>query len=398
MEKDMAKVLVPSYYKDFHCIGPDCEYTCCGGWRIDVDKATYRKYMACKDPALKRKLETHIKRTGSGYTYARFELEQGTANCPFLSEEKLCEIQLILGEDALCTTCRTYPRTGFSLGDQYQQSLMLSCPETVRQALKSGQPIDFTLVEMNQKDLDAFPKLNFKDELNEKIYKANMSFMISILQNRQYSFEDRMVLLGMYIQRYMNDPKNSPTAIRRFEELLENPGVQEQLDSMARLNKAHFTVMSNIIAQMQSKLSGLFINLLLEALSGMGWLGDATMAEQAERYMDTLEKSQGLLKEWDIYFEHVFVIYIFEHAYLLKPEDIWDFYMKMCVTYFIFRFLLLGIHNQRGKLEEQDMVYLLSQFRRLPFAIQLNELNFVIDYMKEASFSNLAHMTLIVHS
>ncbi|WXR62260.1 hypothetical protein WG909_03245 [Peptostreptococcaceae bacterium AGR-M142] len=35
-------VLVPTYFKDFRCIGASCEDTCCKGWDVFVDKNAYK--------------------------------------------------------------------------------------------------------------------------------------------------------------------------------------------------------------------------------------------------------------------------------------------------------------------------------------------------------------------
>jgi hypothetical protein len=48
----------PRYAKDFQCIGPDCEDSCCEGWTVYVDKASYKKYRAT--PKLRPAALVHI--------------------------------------------------------------------------------------------------------------------------------------------------------------------------------------------------------------------------------------------------------------------------------------------------------------------------------------------------
>ena len=38
------KIRVPEYFKDFKCIASKCEDTCCAGWGIVIDDATYDRY------------------------------------------------------------------------------------------------------------------------------------------------------------------------------------------------------------------------------------------------------------------------------------------------------------------------------------------------------------------
>ena len=35
----------PNYMTSFKCIGKDCIDSCCSGWRIDIDKETYKNYI-----------------------------------------------------------------------------------------------------------------------------------------------------------------------------------------------------------------------------------------------------------------------------------------------------------------------------------------------------------------
>ena len=37
-------ILKPVFYDTFSCVGSDCLFTCCGGWCIDVDEKTLKKY------------------------------------------------------------------------------------------------------------------------------------------------------------------------------------------------------------------------------------------------------------------------------------------------------------------------------------------------------------------
>ncbi len=49
--------------------------------------------------------------------HARFFPLTADGNCPFLDRTGLCRIILQMGEGALCTTCREYPRYYIEAGD-----------------------------------------------------------------------------------------------------------------------------------------------------------------------------------------------------------------------------------------------------------------------------------------
>ena len=44
MTDHSTRMLVPQYVRKFACIGGACEDTCCQGWRVPIDKETYKKY------------------------------------------------------------------------------------------------------------------------------------------------------------------------------------------------------------------------------------------------------------------------------------------------------------------------------------------------------------------
>src|SRR5579872_1594349 len=129
------KLLQPGYFDAFHCIGGDCEDTCCVGWTVHVDKPTYDKYQNCSDPELGPSLRTLItinEKSSNDDDYAQIVFT--AAGCSFLSEG-LCSIQQRLGESHLSNMCATYPRVMNRVGEVVQRSLDLSCPEAARVAL-----------------------------------------------------------------------------------------------------------------------------------------------------------------------------------------------------------------------------------------------------------------------
>jgi lysine-N-methylase len=57
--------------------------------------------------------------------------------CPMWRQDGLCRIQAELGHDALCKTCREFPRLTHDYGDFIERGLELSCPEAARIILSS---------------------------------------------------------------------------------------------------------------------------------------------------------------------------------------------------------------------------------------------------------------------
>ena len=58
--------------------------------------------------------------------------------CPMWRQDGLCRIQAELGEEALCKTCREFPRLTHDYGDFIEMGLELSCPEAAKWILSAS--------------------------------------------------------------------------------------------------------------------------------------------------------------------------------------------------------------------------------------------------------------------
>ena len=133
----------PAVYESFQCIAEACEDTCCEGWGISVDKATFEKYQGQPDGDLGVKLQqlVRIQNPNNDLAYASIQLTDG--RCPFF-EDSLCSIQKQLGKDYLGHACASYPRILNTFDGQPERSLDLSCPEAARLVLLDRRPLQFS--------------------------------------------------------------------------------------------------------------------------------------------------------------------------------------------------------------------------------------------------------------
>ncbi len=120
------KLTKPSFFDTFRCIAGHCPDSCCKEWDvlIDPDKAAF--YRALPGPLGDRLRQVMTEEDGQTYML----IEDG--RCPMWRDDGLCRIQAQLGEDALCQTCRDFPRLTHDYGDFVEKGLELSCPEATR--------------------------------------------------------------------------------------------------------------------------------------------------------------------------------------------------------------------------------------------------------------------------
>lgn len=117
----------PAYYPHFRCIADACPDSCCKEWDVLVDEESAARYLALSGP-LGDDLRGLLRQDAEGDWY--FPILEG--RCPMWRGDGLCRIQAEQGHDALCQTCRDFPRIGHDYGDFVEQQLALSCPEAAR--------------------------------------------------------------------------------------------------------------------------------------------------------------------------------------------------------------------------------------------------------------------------
>lgn len=145
MAADHHTTRAPNYLSAFKCVGGACEETCCANFHVDVDRATFRVYMAVTEPGIGQDLRNHVKKRPDPRTpgrYARIQLSPAGA-CPFLDQDRLCSIQNRLGEGALSQTCRSYPRETWEREGRSYLGAKLSCPEAARLCVSSPDAMAF---------------------------------------------------------------------------------------------------------------------------------------------------------------------------------------------------------------------------------------------------------------
>ena len=200
---DNIIILQPKYVTDFQCDGSKCNAKCCGNrWRISIDVDTYKKYQRIKNPAMRKKILSSIKPSTNKIG---FEINFGEGkSCPLLCEDNLCYVQRNLGEDVLSNTCKCYPRSVKNIGKYQFRLLSMTCPVAAEKALYSSDSMNIQQVDI-EKDTAAWELVaNLGENVNiadEMVAIHIIMGGLSILQNRSYTFEQRLVLLGLFLDR-----------------------------------------------------------------------------------------------------------------------------------------------------------------------------------------------------
>jgi lysine-N-methylase len=411
MDKKKRLVLVPRYMKEFACTGSACEDTCCAGWQVYIDKNTYKKYNKVKDPVLKPLLEKHIKRirpTQNDQAYAKILLD-ANHYCPMLTEEKLCNVQLNLGEKYLSNVCATYPRVTNIVNDLLEKSATLSCPEAARMALLNPDGIDFEEIE---EDIDTqnllFKQMNTVN-LSANSYKTYFweirIFTIEVIQNREYSLADRLIILGLFykkLQEYIldNNVTEIPKLISSYSNLISSGIIRESL----KINSKHALIQLQLLRELAEErfstgvVNQRYLDCFKAFLMGIKYDPEGKVEEMAEQYQQAYENYyQPLMDKHEYVLENYLVNYVFKNMFpSSENEKVFDEYAMLILHYGLIKMHLIGMAGHyKEDFNLDHVVMLIQSFARV---VEHNSkyLRNIFELLKNNNYISMAYMAVFI--
>lgn len=405
--------LIPQYTKQFQCIGTKCEDNCCYGWRVGIDENTYKKYKKVSKPALKRLIDKNITRKRSNPSlenYAKIIMDKN-GKCPFLEEDRLCNIHRELGEEFLSKVCMVYPRLTNIVNGIYEKSITLSCPEAAKLVLLNPNIMEFDEIEeaidvqhniIHKIDTENVRKGN---NVNKHFWSLRI-FSISLLQNREYLLTERLIILGLFMKKVQEALDNNldyeiPNIIEEYNQIIENGDLKEairnipvnltiQMELMKEFNDERFTIEFSPNAKS-------YIDCFVKFLKGIDYDADTKVEEAGERYKEAcLNYYEPFMKDHEYILENLLVNYIFKEMFPINSQDgVFDDYMKMTIHYSLIKMFLIGMAAYNKKLNEELIVKLVYSYSR---AIEHNSIFFdkTFKLFKEKGYNTMAYMAILI--
>lgn len=148
----------PDYYDKFQCAAGACHDTCCAAWDIVIDEESAAFYNA-----LPGELGERVRAAMTEDEDGDLCFSVAGGHCPLLTEERLCSIQLTLGEERVCDTCRSHPRFIEEYGSFKEMALAASCPAAIELILsgdavlteEQDDELEFTCEDVDEELLSA---------------------------------------------------------------------------------------------------------------------------------------------------------------------------------------------------------------------------------------------------
>lgn len=348
----------PHYYQEFSCIADRCPDTCCAGWQIVIDEESLEKYSRVKSEFGTRLLNS--------IDWSEGVFEQYQKRCSFLNEENLCDLYKELGADALCETCRMYPRHVEEFEGLREYSLSLSCPVAAEMILGCKEKVSFLTeedeLEECEEDYEDFDFLLFGalEEFRRILYE--------IVQNREMSMQKRMHLILKLSEKFQEALDAGELFELDLEETLHG-FLQEELE------KEPITVLAETVLknrkQMLKDLQKLEVLReewpeILERLDKNLYTKDGEFYGKCKRKFRVFTAENFGKEQWEIYEEQLLLFFVYTYFCGAVYDDM--VYTKSVLAVFSVLWieeLLLGTWmEQGGKLDFSDIVKVSYQYAR----------------------------------
>lgn len=403
-----GKAFAPDYYQEFKCNGPECPDTCCaGGWAIDVDVSSWRRYQACENSKLKQVFQITLveveKTRQTPQKFAHIKM-RGDGSCSFLEADGWCAIQRELGEEALSNTCTLYPRYCNQVGNNLEFGLLLSCPVAAKLILLRPKPARMALV-----DSDAHFNGRETIHLHAFAKEANQAFVMkllndiremarNILQFRELSLGARMMILGCLLDE-MDRVGRRVDEVRQilnsFSGIFSNPeAVEAQFLQIPSQLPRKLQVVTGFLVDFYSSGSPRLSECMRAAIAG--WMGEGGGGEQLIlRYMHAYENHYlPYMREKSYVLENYLVAHVQQNIFPFCRGGFFELYREMVCNLSIIQTILVGMAGHYQKMDDEKVVQLIQSFVRSTahHVGYLGKLNENIGGQHDASLPDLVWM------
>lgn len=400
-------VLSIDYYKDFECIGNKCEDNCCKDWKITIDKKTYNKYKKLPVSDFSKKLNNCINRDRKSKNdrhYAKINLVD--KKCPMISKDGLCEVYLNLGPENMSYTCRTYPRVYNLVDNTIEKCLTVSCIEVARNILLRKNPIEFNLDVVDIKEeIDAVKTVNTNKgkRINEKCFNEIREFSIGLIQDRRFTIENRLAILGLFINKVNNECNNKEEVealIENYKLSIENGVYENLLEKLIKEDKfdAQLEFLMNIYSEMINKniTNKIYRTNFINIINSLQ-LANENLERIKECYEEALnEHYRKFMKDYDYIYENYLVYYMFKILFPNNKESIMDSYMMLIIQFAVLKMNLIGVcGHYKEEMDEEKVLNLMQSYALVTEHDNFIE-NRINKYLKENNLNTLAHMFIIM--
>ena len=349
-------ILQPKYVGDFQCDGSKCNAKCCGKWRIDIDMETYKKYQRIKNPAMRKKILSGIQ---PSTIQTGFQIKLNNKGvCPLLCEDNLCYVQRNMGEDVLSQTCKVYPRMVQQIGNYQFRMLAMTCPVAAEYALLSPNAMELQQISCEE-DTSAWKLMaknfNMKNIPNDLAAVHIMMGGLAILQNTSYTFEQRLVILDLFLDR-VEDCQQEVEAVAGLIDYYNSDAFQQEISNLWEnwqyYPVAHHQFMNGIITVLKQEKELL--------ISSEHWqvMNDYYNNVSEERHHLVQECLGSVLER---YWQHEWLFHVFPYSF---SGGFLHNYFPYLIAYEMCQLVIYSTYSSDNAWAEKNILDVLGEFSK----------------------------------
>lgn len=390
----------PNYFEEFNCIGGKCEDSCCIGWDIDIDKATFKQYHKVKDSEMKKMFQKNLQNNNEyssvDVDYGKVKLKDGK-RCPFLDECNYCIIYTKLGEEYLSNVCTCFPRITNRIDGYYEMSLDVACPEAARILLLKENGIEYREKEeiLNKyilsSDVDTKSK-EFKTS-PVKYFNEIRDISIKIIKNRRLNLDERLFILGEFINGVEDELQCNFNNVSNFIKNYDINVIRDSYES----NPMNYIIQIDFFKKMIEFLnvnkevdSVLFKQITEQIVEAFNLNDENSLCKNSEIYIKEFnEYIDKYLNDNSYIFENYLVNFMYSNLFPFnESQSMFDGYIMLITRYSFIRFYLVGKYIKTKCDSKEEIVKLIQIFSK---TIEHHKSYLVrsLRHIKENEFDNI---------
>lgn len=362
----------PKYLKEFRCIADKCEDTCCAGWDIDIDKITFKRYFKVNNQEMKKMFQKNVHNnqycTSEDIDYGRVKLKDNK-RCAFLDDNNLCMIYSNIGEDYLSNVCTCYPRITNIIDGNYEMTLDVSCPEAARKVLSLKDGIKFVTekVTLNKHIISGNIDTKSK-ELKGTIFmhfKKIRQKSIDILENKKYSLDERLYILGNLLDNITELGESDTRSIDRYIDRYKDKDALDLYmsdDMRYMIQISFFKGLLDKLDVFKEVASKTFKAYTEKVLKGYDFVDNIT--EKSQEYVEAYKKhNNDIMSKYGYIFENYLINFIYNNLFPFSENDVaFHGYIMLLIRYSYMRFFLVGLMLGGEELDEEKIITFIQTF------------------------------------
>lgn len=358
----------PVFYDAFRCTADQCPDTCCAGWQIMIDEDSLKQYEEVRGSFGKRLHNSIDWQEGCFYQYY--------GRCAFLNEQNLCDLYTALGSEALCDTCRKYPRHVEEYEGLREWSLSLSCPVAAKIILAQQGFPEF-IVEEDEKtdeleeefeDFDLLLFTQLEDARNAVFEMLRRDSAAAFTQNHMFGGQEfvrqnmsRALGLAKNMQECLEDGNfyEIEKCINSYQENKDSVKPDSEEESYEKFKKL-YQIMYDL-----ERLRPEWTDVLKEMYSILYSGGMESYVQLKKEFKAYLSKSPESMYRWENTGLQLFVFFLYTYFCGAVYDD-W-IYSKMALAVHSVEFireLFLTRWKRTGRLDMEDYVELSYRYAR----------------------------------